>query len=110
LYSPDRITVYINTVAGVVYSLSFYIVIYPGYLDPIFYGIKKCHKNIESRFFQSYIIYMEPDTRIIFYLLFSTSNIGVITMLNLIKTVALVSIAVSVYNIADNMNNKKEED
>ena len=53
---------------------------------------------------------MEPDTRIIFYLLFSTSNIGVITMLNLIKTVALVSIAVSVYNIADNMNNKKEED
>nr|DAK33156.1 MAG TPA: hypothetical protein [Caudoviricetes sp.] len=51
LYSPDRITVYINTVAGVVYSLSFYIVIYPGYLDPIFYGIKKCHKKLESRKF-----------------------------------------------------------
>ena len=31
-------------------------------------------------------------------------------MLNLIKTVALVSIAVSVYNIAESMNNEKEED
>lgn len=30
-------------------------------------------------------------------------------MLNIIKTIALVSIAVSVYNIADNMSNEKEE-
>lgn len=30
-------------------------------------------------------------------------------MLNLIKTIALVSIAASVYNIADNMNSEKEE-
>ena len=52
---------------------------------------------------------MEPSTRIVLYLFLSTSLIGVITMLNLIKTVALVSIAVSVYNIADNMNNEKEE-
>nr|DAX97071.1 MAG TPA: PROTEIN/RNA Complex complex, RNA-RNA tertiary interactions.2A [Caudoviricetes sp.] len=37
-----------TVVTRIVYSLSFYIVIYPVYLDPVFYGISLCHKKLRD--------------------------------------------------------------